>query len=106
MVFVIQIPPFFYNVEVSCRVNRRYHVYWLIRTSFGPAYEAGIDATKGFRNLIPLIIIIITRSICDLQALYARDSIINDYRSILNAYDAGREAIFRFGCRFAANSDE
>jgi hypothetical protein len=41
-----------------------------------------------------------------LQASHARDSVINDYRSILDAYDAGREAIFRFGCRFAANGDE
>jgi hypothetical protein len=35
----------------------------------------------------------ITRFVCDSQASYARDSIINGYRSILNAYDAGREAI-------------
>jgi hypothetical protein len=92
MVFVTQIP-FFCNVEVSCRVNRRYHVHWLIRTSFGPAYEAGIDATEGFRNLIPFVVVA-TRSTCDLQASHARDSVINDYRSILDAYDAGREAIF------------
>jgi hypothetical protein len=91
---------YLYKLEVSCRVNRRYHVYWLIKTSFGPAYEAGIDASEGFRNPIPLIIIIIiaTRSTCDLQASHARDSVIDDYRSILNAYDTGREAIFQFGC--------
>jgi hypothetical protein len=50
MVFITQIPFFYCNAEVSCRVNRRYHVHWLIKTSFGPAYEAGIDASDGFRN--------------------------------------------------------
>src|SRR5450755_937311 len=41
------------KLGVSCRVNRRYHVHWLIETSFGPAYEADIDASDGFYNLIP-----------------------------------------------------
>ena len=37
---------FLYKLEVSCRVNRRYHVRWLIKTSFGPAYEIDIDASN------------------------------------------------------------
>jgi hypothetical protein len=44
---------FLCKLEVSFRVNRRYHFHWLIKTSFGPAYEAGIDASEGFRNPIP-----------------------------------------------------
>jgi hypothetical protein len=41
------------KLGVSCRVNRRYHVHWLIETSFGPAYEADIDASDGFHNPNP-----------------------------------------------------
>jgi hypothetical protein len=98
-------PLFYSNAEVSYRVNGRYRVYWL-KTSFGPAYEAGIDASEGFRNLIPPYYYYYDAFRCDLYALYARDSIIDGCRSILDAYDAGREAIFRFGCRFAANNDK
>jgi hypothetical protein len=47
---------FLYKLEVSCRVNRRYHVHWL-KTSFGPAYEAGIDASDGLFLYIIIIII-------------------------------------------------
>ena len=41
------------KLGVSCRVDKRYHVHWLIETSFGPTYEAGIDASNGFRNPNP-----------------------------------------------------
>jgi hypothetical protein len=72
----------------------RYHVYWLIETSFGPVYEIDINASNGFRNLNPPFFLITTRFACDSQASHARESVINGCYSILDAYDAGKEAIF------------
>jgi hypothetical protein len=46
----------------------------------------------GFATQI-LLFVVATRSACDLQAEHARDSVIDGCRSILDAYDAGREAI-------------
>jgi hypothetical protein len=63
--------------------------------------------SNGFHNLNPPFFVVATRSACDSQASHARDSIIDGYCSVLDAYDAGREAIFnsivdcRFDCRFS-----